>query len=857
MKKNIYIPFLLLAGATMHAQNDTIWTNYSDQVVGKTDAMYYKTIRPLKDKTFEVSKYTKTHILYSKGISSTDENPSIYQGNLRVFDQKGSLLNTFEYKDGVINGTVISTLNDGTTYQAVFNENELYSGTVVYEYEDVYTAMEAKDGMIIKAELFAKTPQNYRQVVYFENNLPVKEETFDGKGQLIATCTYSGYEIYNGNHIDFYYSPLQLKSNSEHKDGSLVKKTQYYRTGEIKEVQVLKDQVNSFTQYNRNGEVIAVYQEQTEADSYTTINDGTQILYNSEIGKEDLMEFKYVYKDSSLSELYEYSSEGTLKQLTEYNDYYPTKVTYYDKNGHKESELIYNESGSPQDGVEKLENIHRVYSNGNLVSETLFYSNGAPFKKYASFKATYFDKKGKQIGQAAFDSKENYNYYSTPTDGVLISIDDKDLINESNTYKNAKLISSITFENYKGKAAKVQEINYDENEYKISEIKYHSNGQILSESRYANYEVIHSTFYDDKGKLLGKFDHVKLDGTLYTFFDSTNEIQSISKYKNANLLYKKTFYKADIIFAENSKTYLESEIDYYKEGLFYEKGVLVSKTVYKDGKPFQGKTIIRDDYSSKVITNYENGLKEGEEVTYSVYLDDITTRDFYHLGEQISTELYENNVVVARIPMENGYYHGEAIYFDSEGQEASRLTYKEGVYYDGVLIANLGSDSSETSTYKEGVLVESKTISEGQVRMTRTLLNEEELLYHVQNFTASGVLRYDFKMRDDNIDGEIVYYNEKGKAQNKAQLSDGKLISGTIALKVQDYNYETSNHILVTKKGTKYTTKVYSDENETLLYESTIKMIDKGEQHNPLPISIPITIESLYPTLVDFGQYYF
>ncbi len=860
MKKSFYISLLLLSGVTaqVQAQNDTLWIGYNDEVVDKTLAQYYKFIVPKNDHTFEVSQYTLKNILHSKGFSSTNETPSLYQGKLQLFDVKGNPMTTTTYKDGLLVGPTITTLADGSTFTATYKDNEVFDGVEVAAFHDVFISTHANQGKLVSMQLFAIAPNKSRQIMYFENDKIVKEETYDKTGQLIASCTLVDYDFTEGKHVDFYYEPYQIKSISEHKNGIQIKKSTYFRTGEIKEIETAVDTNKTHTYYDRSGKVIAVYTEKTDNDGYSAYNDGSYIAYRSDAGKEDFIESINIYTDNRAVEFHEYDTDGIIKKITVYNkNYYPEKVTNFDKKGNIESELRYNEDGIAVNGTEKQENVTRVYSNSNLVSETITYSNGNPFKKYADHKATYFDKQGKQIGQATFNAKEPYYYYSTPVDGILITIDDSDVITDSNTYKNGKLINATTFENNKGKAVKSQEINYDDNENKISEIQFHPNGQILSDNRYTNYEITHSSYFDAQGKLLGKFDYTQMDGTLYTFFYSTNEVQSISRYSKGNLLYKKTYYKADIIFAENSKTYLESEIDFSKEGLFYDKGELVSKTTYKDGKPFEGKTIVRDEYSSKIVTNYENGEKEGEEVTYSIYLDDITTRDFYHLGKQLFTEKYENNIVVSRIPMENGIYHGEAIYFDPEGQEISRLTYNDGEPYEGVLIVDFGSESYETSTYKDGVVVESKTASEGQVRLVRTLLNKEELLYHVQNFNADGVLRYDFKMRDENLDGEVIFYNEKGKIQNKAEVKNGRLISGTISLAVHDGNYETSNHILVTKKAQKYTTKVFSDENKTLLYESTIKIIDKGESTNPLPINLPITRESLYPPLVEFDGYYY
>ncbi|WP_430613706.1 hypothetical protein [Flavobacterium sp. JP2137] len=856
MKKSFYAPLLLLAATAVHAQNDTIWIGYNDEVVEKQVAAYYKFIETKKPNGFEVTQYTTAHQLYSKGISSVKESPSIYQGTVIIFNRKGKPLTTFEYNKGVKEGTSVTTLTDGTKFLAEYRNNELFDGTEVSEFQDVYIALENREGVLTSAMLFDEAPNKFRQIIHFENGTISKEQTFDHNDALIASCTYAHFEVSDGKHIAFYHHPFQIKSVSDYADQALIQKTTYFRTGETKEIQTLEGETQVLTHYDKSGKELGTYRERTDLENYVTVREGINIIYSLEAGKDDQIESIYTYQDDELASLQEYDLEGVLKKVTLYREnYYPIKTTYYDKKGQQESQLTYSEYGEPFDGTEKQENGSRIFKNGQLVSETKHYSSGEVFQKSANFKTVYLDKKGKQIGAATYDTNTDYTSYSTPIEGEVLTLTAADFIATSATYKKGQLVNSTTFVNYRGKAVKQMETSYNENGYQIAEIKYHPNGQVFSQSEYANYSPTTTAVFDDKGKLLGKFDHLQMDGTLYSFFDSTNDIESISKYQKGALLYKKTFYKNDTFFDFNAKIYLESEIDFNKEGLFYEKNELISKATYKDGKPFEGKTVIRDEYASKIVTHYENGEKEGEEITYSIYSDEISTRNFYHLGKKVFTENYENNLVINRIPLENDRYNGEAIYFDSEGKEISRLTYKDDEPFEGTLISIDGENSIRTKTYKNGYIAESKMEVDGQLKYTRTLLDEDKQRYQVRSFSDTGLPRYDFKTLAENLDGEVLFYNEKGKIQNKARVQDGELISGTISLLLQDYNYNYDSHIAVTKKGQNYKIKAYRNEGNSLMYESSIKVIDKKDAVKPLPVVTPLTLESLYPHVSDFELY--
>lgn len=853
-KNNILFSIALLSGTLGYAQvqKDTIWHDYLDQKTIKENATGYRFIKPISKDKFQVESYSLENALISKGNTKTnDPNSPKYEGQVIYYQEGGKEMILLNAENGIPTGKVISKLLDGTEYIGEFKDGSLYNGFLINEYYDCYSQLEAKDGQFLKATLFSKDNNSYRQVVTFKDNTLELEEVFDSNGNLIASLTYDQYTPIEGVKYTFIHKPLSIASIQVYKDSLEVESTSFYSDGKVK-IKVKTDgDFNDYTYFNKEGEVIGEFKNDAGYEYESPTYKGTNIEFNYQEGKQDNISQIITYVDNTAVLVKHFDENGILNQTITYREdgFSNSKIEYWNPDGSLKAKIEYSDDGyTPWEGTVLLSDTTSEYIAGELVEETTSYKNGKVFEIKKDLKSTYFDKNGKVLGTLTYTKEDGY---WSPLNGKSFTIID-DFVTDETTYEKGMLKHNITYNISNGKRVLNTESFYENGEL-VKQITYHSNGKISKEETLKNYEQLFSKFYDSNGKLIGAFDHRNTDGTLLTFFDN-DVLKSIVKYNNGTKLYEKKYTQDYLDFSLNAldapKVYLQSEIDFLKEGKFYSKGELVSTVKYKNGAPIEG-TVYEDDDYSIVVSNYENGLKEGEEVTFSKY--DPTTivgRTVYHLGNKVFEETYEEGKVTSRIPFENDVYHGEAIFFDENGDELSRLTYQYGEPFEGTRITDLYT-SILTQTYQEGILVSVTDVNiDGVLVYKKTKENEQSIISSVQVFNdADGSLVYSYEMYEDtNLHGTISYY-ENGKLLRQAKVNNGILESGTIALQFNNYVYNTeetneASYYTLNKKKNKTQYQLFNETDE-LLMEYEIKSSKNSSMKTPL--FIPFTPDQLYP----------
>lgn len=853
-KNNILFSIALLSGTLGYTQvqKDTIWYDSLDQKTIKENATGYRFIKPISKDKFQVESYSLENTLFSKGyIKTGDQDIPKYNGQVIYYQEGGKEMILLNAENGIPTGKVISKLVDGTEYEGEFKDGSFYDGILVNEYYDCYSKLEAKDGQFIKATLFSKSNNSYQQVVSFKDNTLSLEEVYDKNGNLIASLTYDQYNPIEGTKYTFNHKPLSVASIQVYKDSLEIESTSFYSDGKVKIKAKTEGAFKNYIYFDKEGKIIGEFKNDAGYEYESPTYEGTQVEFNYQEGKHDNISQITTYVDNKAVLLRHFDENGILNQTTTYEEdgYSTSKIEYWDPDGSLKAEIKYAEDGyTPWEGKVFLYNTTSEYKAGELVEESTSYKNGKLFELKKDLKSTYYDKNGRVLGTLTYTKEEGF---WNPLDGKSFTMVDDFITNET-TYEKGLLKHDISYNISSGKKVLNTESYYESGEL-VKQITYHSNGKISKEETYKNYEQLFSKFFDSDGKLIGAFDHRNTDGTLLTFFDN-DILQSIVKYNNGTKLYEKKYTQDYLDFSLNSleapKTYLQYEIDYLKEGKFYSKGELVSTVKYKNGTPIEGTVFADDDYSI-IVTNYENGLKEGEEITFSKYdPTTITGRTVYHLGNKVFEETYEEGRVTSRIPFENDIYHGEAIFFDENGDEISRLIYQNGEAFEGTRITNLYT-SILTQTYKEGILISVTDVNiEGVLLYKKTKENENSKTSSIQVFNdADGSLVYSYEMYEDtNLHGTVSYY-ENGKLQRQAKVNNGVLESGIIALQFNNYLYDSeeiseASYYTLNKKKNKTQYQLFYESGE-LLMEYEIK-----ESKNPTiktPLFTPFTPDQLYP----------
>ena len=849
MKKTIIAALLLLSGYAY--SQDTLWINRYYEPTPKELAKYFRIDRKDKNGTFLSTEYYRNGTKKAERFTA-EKNSSLFNGPAKFYSQNGQLSLTANYIDGIIEGPVTSYLKDGSKLEVVFKDNMLYNGKITFEEDDNSFTLEAKDGQFLYSEVYPVKNPKLRQKNFYEGTQLVRQISHNKDGDLISDVTLTGYTIQNGLEAIYNYSPFFLSTVSKYADGKVTEVTAFYKNGAVKSHSVKDKTSQRYTiYYHPDGSQAGELTEQLDEYDYSSPQDGIQLHYfydNQEEGKDqDIVETYSEYKDGALVKTKKYRPDGSLLKTDLYNDGGMIMTTdNYDRFGKISSSLSYDpDSSNPLDGTEIADNIIRIYKAGIIISETIYYSNQKPFKKFEGKTAVFFDKKGKNIGTLTYSDSYSPGNYDTPADGILYTMYN-DVINDAYEYKGGTYAKSIVYNKTISDELRPEKVSFYKNERLSKDISYYKNGKIKSDITYGTYDPEMGIFYNEKGKKISEYDYVKQNGTLYTFFEGSDDIQSIQKYANGKLLYEKLYTVNFSATANSNKYQLISEIDYNKSGVFYQDGKPLYTTQYKDGAPYNGKVITTDGYYSYQIDNYANGIKQGEQLTLDASTKEPISKSIYENGMLAETTTYKNGIIATKAQYVDDLINGDYIFYNSKGEEISRVTYKDDLPFNGQAIIEESENSTSKTTYQNGQLTEQSTFSGNILISKKTLLDAAALSYQTTVYYDNGKLKMNYSEKDGMLHGKVTYFNPKGKKEYEADITDGKLSSGTVW--VTTYFLNTSSKYLKMTKSKNNMHIIGIGESDKPNFEMNLTMINPED-------TVFSEIENIYLYTLYPGEY--
>lgn len=866
IKKIFSLAILFSTPMFSQVVKDTIWVDSYDYVTTKKDAESFKLAKPIKGNSSlnSIEVYNaKTKLIESKGNGKFQENSAtvLYQGDVKYYDKKGKVNATYTYdQDNVISKSETIDPRNGKVYHCTYSENNLYNGEAFYDWKGVYVYMLVEDGHY-KEYLVINPNNDKNRVIYTfdENNVLSAENYYDENGQLKYSGTYNEGQNYSGEFTLLDYEEFGILSISKYADGVSLNTTSYYKNGKVKSTSVVKGNLTTEVYFDKTGKQLGTYTSKLEDDGYSTYQNGTIYYFNVYGNTPDEIYAIYHYKDNAAIKVEDYyvAPEKNMVKMITYNseENLTLKKEYFSPDGKLKGQLVYNADGyTPQDGTDYADNMTTTYKNGKLVERVENYSDGKVFESTKNGLSVFYDMKGKEMGRVTFRLEPTYNTETYIT-GTRYTIQN-DLISDVSKYEKEALIYQGSYDAKEGKSVISSETFY-QNSNITKVIEYYSNGKKASIAQYSpssySYSPLKSTFFDNTGKELGTYDYVSQSGTLVEFSYDKQIISNI-KYNNGNAVSKKGYVQN---YNSGSTYFLQSDIDYNKQGKFYnEKGQLISTVTYKEGAPYEGTTYESDSYYI-TETTYKKGVKVGQETVKYLHNDELVNINYYdNEGELTKVDTYTNGTLESVAEYHEGLQHGTTTYYNNEGEVLSTLVYNGGVPHDGVM-TTIDYLHYTTLEYKDGVISSKKVSSLDDSGVAPLTLILEENYQNESTFKRSinnaetGKPIYKYAIKDNNLDGQYQYY-ENGKVKYQATLKDGILTDGTISindLNFDSYNYYSNNNskytVLTNKKGN-FTVKVFDADNKELFkMEAKVK---KGDSSlNPLT-SNKINIENLYPS---------
>ncbi|MEC4114721.1 toxin-antitoxin system YwqK family antitoxin [Myroides pelagicus] len=868
------LPAVVLSSLAAQAQvaKDTIFTTRYNTPVEKSLALNYtpynaekKTIQPLNTYTLENDQL----IIKGQGIVSNSKTIS-YNGKVSYFTPDGKEQMSYMYnEEGEPTNAVSHNIFTGETYQASFRENSsgsLENGKVIQYVNGVYYLGEAEQGIFKQFEYInPASPKEKINFTFDEEGRVTSSQTFDANGNEIEKMNYQDGSPYTGTMSYLAEQDYVFAQTVTYEAGELIAQKHYYSNGQLKSEMKVEGTTKTETYYNKNGEVLGTYTADM-TNGYEENYDG-QVIYFYDNSTRDIISQIYEYNKGTIvkfTNFYTTTDKNTIQSIITYDaeTSNPSHTVYYDKDGKELGNLTY-DGYSPQDGTSYEENEIVTYKNGVIISKKVYYPNTKQLiEEQKDNLSIYYAKDGKELGRLTYKADEYYGS-SIPYNGTSY-LHYGGIFSSVIKYEKGLTTYVAEYETSQGTPPfqLVQETFYSNNT-ETKKVSYFTNGKVkevqLLEQDYYNTTPSKSTYYDLKGKEIGTYDYNTNTGVKYEYY-SDKQIKSIEKFNAGVATYAKVYIPVEAIAYLSSedgqeiKYFLAYEIDFNKEGIFYDaQGNIVTKTTYKDGAPYNGKTHILDEYTL-TVTPYVNGKKEGKE-TLSYTYDGSNSPyaiNHYEAGELVREETYEYDQLTSITDYKDGLKNGLSQTYNSEGNLLSSMEYKAGEPYNGVLTTDYWQYTSE-ETYESGK--KTKTIYRTADEDKKILAEEyftnpntsERKIYDV-----SGKLMLHYRITNGMLNGTYLNY-EDGKLIHQATIKDGILESGQVALRALDYVYdyysdteEINEYTVLDYKKNKLKLSIYKAENDELLYNMDAKINKANQALDPI-LSKKIVPTKLFP----------
>jgi len=668
--------------------------------------------------------------------------------------------------------------------------------------------------------------------MYGENFKGLRYETYriqDSKRGELFTKYYAADGAYmgkrmtgtngyiNGIEVTYYRSPMRIREVRRYDaEGYTFASDYYYPNGKFRE-KFEEDPELKRTYFNKDGEVLG------------------ELLYQMNQGKLKPWSGRYFtfyyepYDDDNgrIQNIRDYKDGKVAYEELRYKNNIPKSKTFF-KDAGKEKQISYNETGEEigsieydnyraMNGIEVIGDRMSTYKDGVLVAETNYYPTT---KKVLSEKTneteTYYDKQGKVLGILKYDVSNNY---PKPWEGTKFTVSYKGEISDVEEYENGFVTKRTSFRNRavgEKEQLRFKRIEtFEENGYdKLREVLFYSNGKKQSETDYKKYNKTFGTFYDKSGNLLGRYDYIKKDGTLYEFFGDSDEVRLMEVRKETKLLKSKIYtYGPNRKYGAIDPVLIE-DFDLECCAKFYTpQGDLLAECSFKNQKPWSGTAFDAKDRKKYTLKEGKrNGPYQKMDYNYTTVLEEGQFENDKEQGRFNYYDYAENLIRTENFT--NGQLDGETIYYNLDGSILTKLSYENGKPVEGTKISKpIYGKNLDRETYKAGVLLERISETENGKRVT-TFENGKEKKT-IAYYPDSDKKRLTYMLENGSLNGLVVNYDLEGKEKYKATIENGKLIEGTLYLKGDSVKGRPS-YIIVNREKETLTVKFIGKDDKVL-----------------------------------------
>lgn len=649
-------------------------SKYKDSISLLQAIWYNEAGYPLNEINYEdaaLRNGTRVYYTQNEDLTTTAIEELVYkEGDLAKLmrfdgDRRGIRYETY-YKNNSSYKEVYYDKNGKKIGESVYDDKGYSDGKkVTYHYKPmrIKSITEYKDFKPVFTQYFYS---NGIARNHFNQNT-LTETFYDDQGNQLGTIQFrhekdANYKTpYEGKDYFFTYStPFTVKQTKTYKKGHLTHIEEFNKHGNlIKETEYTNGIPAKITSYNNQGKQIGVlekiddklegrtieisgaekkditYKNGIVQEAITYYSDTSAVfshLKNSEITYFDLsgkelgklkVKLKIGYYSPGLLEANYYSPtpiEGVLfkknykNKITDKKHFSNEKLTEETTYTYIEDTNIYKETRLYQD--RDLSKTITYYIDGGKKTEITYKPNS--YKKKET--ATFYDKTGKTIG--------SFNY-STKTGTEYVYFYESDQVKSITEFNNDKLIKSKRYQKVYNRDTRAYNYILRENIDINSTAKFYSQkGVLIAQATYTNQKPT-GTLYDFKSREEMNFINGVKEGTYRKFRYDEESLQEKGQYANDKKQGTFTYYQNDKI--EKEENYKDGKKDGY--AIYYDKnGKEISRLLYKNGNPFEGKTAFYD--REKI---YKDGalIKETKTTTKNKTITLYTSED------KTSTSIYD------------------------------------------------------------------------------------------------------------------------------------------------------------------------------------------------------------------------
>ena len=764
------------------AQQDTLYYDAQWKPTTKINAAYFRPPVVKVGELYQVKDYYSSGQLQMEA-SSLYADKDFWEGKVVWYNADGSKFQEGRYSGNRLHGDFKTKLKDSWLIASYENgrmvsgrQNNVFAGSGQYtEFvgDTIKRVNYGTDITGIRSETYGTREKYEVYTKYYGKN-----GRYLGKSRVLPDN--AGTE---GLQVSYGRNPMYVREIRYYQNGKTLGYSVYYQDGSPREL-FKAEPPYSKTFFNAKGEELGQLSYLPQ-QNYLKADNGKDILFhpNKNGTPSEIVKEVRKYKDGKLTDEKRYYENQVLMSQSSFENGSKSLVIAYNQQG-KEIHRMEYKSGLRYEGTELEYNRKFVYSAGQLVEEATYYHNTEKvFSVKSPSSEQYFDLQGKALGALQLDT---VNGYPKPLKGKRIYLSYQNKISSIEEYADGVLAKTTAFRDRKVSENKTQtfktETYYGPKGYDTEKkILYYSNGAKQSEVTYADYKEQKGMYYDDSGTLLGSYDYLKREGTLYTFFADSDKVK-LYKVEKGGIVEKLRRYD----YGSQSGAYgtinavLVEDIDASCCGTFYSRdGEELAKVEFKDGKPWEGTVY---DYKSLSSYSLKEGKREGPYVKYGYSQNILEKGNFSNDAKEGVFSYYTNNEQLKKTESyAQGKLDGEAQFYDDNGKVLHKMLYETGLPVEGtLLIHSYGSKKPTEETYKNRKLVKKLTYDENGKRVTEYADGNpsKSIAYHGD----TELKRLSYTVKNSYLDGEVLRFNEKGEPTHKATFENGRLMSGELLL---------------------------------------------------------------------------